>query len=119
MKTIYEHMSITQQAYNDLLWKLYFKYCDGQSHNLNDLQRLLANKKMYRFFMVQITGLEVDLIEEMQPYVHLKDGPAMTKLWLKHTNVIHGYYNDALKQQARKLTIINTIQKHDLRLIQN
>lgn len=120
MKTIYELMSITALQYETLIWKTYLKWCQSQAHNdTADLQKLLANRKMFNFFMVQITGLEVDLREEMQPYVHLKDGDAMIELWKKQTARIVAYYSHPIRNQARKINIINHIQSHDLRSLRN
>jgi hypothetical protein len=115
MKDIYELLGITQEKYNEILFQKYFDWCGAKAQSQVHLQQLLANKKMYKWFMVQITGLEVDFRDEATPYVELNDSAAMIKLWHKSTMKIFMYYSVPLLNVARKVNITNTIQAHDIR----
>jgi hypothetical protein len=115
MKAIFEILGVNQKIYNEILFQKYFDWCGKKAHSQEHLQQLIANKKMYKWFMVQITGLEVDFRDEAMPYQNLKDSEAMIKLWHKSTMKIFIYYSVPLLNVASKLNIINTIQQHDIR----
>ena len=115
MKKIYEILGITQEAYNSLLFDKFFDWCGYKAHDQVDMQKLVANKRMYKFFMVQITGLEIDFREEAIPYLELNDSHAMTTLWDRHMNTVFMYYNQRILELARNAQSFNNIRQHDIR----
>jgi hypothetical protein len=116
---IIDYLHITIEEYNDLLFETYLKWCAKMSQNDYDLQQLLANAKMYKWFLFNINGLEQEFMEDALPYLELKNSQAMVELWKKHTMKIYYYYSVPLINVARKTTIINIIQPHDLNSLRN
>lgn len=93
MKT-HEILGITQEQYEDKVFKHWFKYCELHSADTAEFQSLLANAALNRWWLKNLKMLEVEFCAEAEPYIGMEGLKSMlSDLWFKNAIKLQLYYS--------------------------
>lgn len=105
MKT-HEILGITEEQYEDKIFKHWFKWCEINSSDDSEFQSLIANAPLNKWWLVNLQRIEVEFQEECYPY--LSDCQSLREemgdLWFKNILKMYIYYSKPLLQ-TKKMTI--------------
>lgn len=96
MKT-HEIIGISIEAYEDKVFKHWFKYCELHSVNTEEFQSLLANTALNKWWLQNLEMLENEFKAEAQPYINdasLRE--YLSELWFKNIIKLMPYYSPPL-----------------------
>lgn len=107
MKTIPEILNITQRTYEErLIFDKYLLWCDLQSADDHDCQKLLANAAVFAWWLQEYRRLENEFRQEAAPYVETANPKTLLQLYIETVIKIRDYYPKPLIQTARKTNIV-------------
>lgn len=104
--TIAKLLTLSQEEYEDKLFQLWLKYCCCKAHNPKDLQRLLANTALNKWFLFEVSRLEDEWWREIGEYESVLDPTTSMSLYNEKTINIFMLNCPPLMAEARKLNII-------------
>jgi hypothetical protein len=61
--TINQKLQMTASEYDDMVFKSYLRWCESVSLNAQELQKILANSSISRWYMTEYTKLEVEFMQ--------------------------------------------------------
>jgi hypothetical protein len=111
MKTVKQHLQTTQEAYETMLFETYQRWCmDFCLNYQNDLQSILANSKINKYFLFEYAKCEAEFLNLISRY---EDSPTVTAidartLYADCTFQIFNRTPKPLIQEAKKLKIYDT-----------
>lgn len=103
---LYELLLFTPEQYNDNYFDVYFRWCQNYSQNTDqDIQKILANTKISKWFNYEFEQLEFLAYEAIAP-VHgqIKYTQART-MYAALTAPIFMNYPKPLIDEARKINV--------------
>lgn len=110
MNPILVRLNVSQFDYDFMVMNIYLRWCMGFAINYtNDLQKVVANTPINKYFLTEFKKIEAEFLEIMQEY----DGAANIKPKdaLQVFNIcavqLHNRYPKILIHEAKKLNIIN------------
>lgn len=107
MKPINEILNVSQRYYEErLIIDKYVLWCDLQSPDDRDCQKLLANGPIFGWWLQEYRKLENEFRQEVAPYIGKADPKAIAQLYLETVIKIRDFYPRSLMQTARKTNII-------------
>jgi len=86
-------------VFNHFQW-----WCELYAFSNQDLQRLLSNATVNRWFLKEYTKYQKSFLEKATPYFGLGDAQAMYDLYKQETRKIQYYYPRAIIYSVRKKT---------------
>lgn len=99
---ILELLEYTEAAYEALLLDRYLLWCNLNSHDDIDCQKLLANPVLFKWWELQYRTLERKFMEDAYPFLGKADKGVMRDLYTDYTIEIGQYYPRPLLKMARK-----------------
>lgn len=116
MEKIRQILKLSQDGYWNLVFKNWFHYCEQYAlkmpgnnktmeTSLDDFQKLLANAKLFQYWHEKYQLYELDFIEEVHPFLKLRDPQSFKKLYEKNVWKVKYEYSKILFDEARKLTL--------------
>jgi len=101
MKTVAQTLKITPHEHSMFVLDTYMVWCESYSNNDADLQKLIANTKLFQYWISVYRALEDDFIWKVRDYEDLgKD-----TIWDFYNNIttkITQYYSKPLIKKALK-----------------
>lgn len=102
MKTIIvELLELSVEAYEAMILDNYLLWCNLNSHDDNDCQKLLTSPALFTWWLAQYASLEKKFIEDAYPYFGKADKEVMRTLYTDFTIEIARYYSRPLLKLAR------------------
>lgn len=93
MKT-HELLNITEEQYEDKIFKHWFKYCELHSADTQEFQSLLANAALNRWWLNNLRLLEDEFRFEAEPYIKDEHSTGnLQHLWFKNAIKLQLYYS--------------------------
>lgn len=120
MKAIHEILGIDTAKYEDMVFAIFLVWAQGYAVKPNDIQNIIANAAIARWFRSELSQLEEDFKEEIKGF---ESNHTITALHLKtlyHRSIVRIYILQPkpLITQARKVPLGCTkIMKHGLELL--
>ena len=116
METITKILKLSHDGYWNLVFKNWFHYCEQYAlksvvnsqemeTSIEDFQKLLANASLFNYWYKQYQKYEAEFLEEVQPFLVLKDPDSLKKLYEKNVWKVKYEYSKILIDKARKLTL--------------
>lgn len=105
--TIAKLLTLSQKEYEDKILDLWLRYCCAKAHNnKTDLQRLLANTALNKWFLHEVARLEDEWWNEIGDFETVLDPTTAMALYNEKTINIFMLSCPPLMTEARKLNII-------------
>lgn len=104
MKT-HEILKITPEKYEHKVFETYFKWCNVNSSNDDEFQRLIANAAVNGWFLENLAKVEAEFCEEAMPYTGTGSMVDIDTLWLKGVMKLFYYYPKPLLND-KPITVI-------------
>lgn len=106
--TIAQILKISPEEYEDIIFDLWFRYCIVRSHKTKtDLQKLIANTALNKWWHDQFNLLETEFYEEISDFIEVLDKKNAMELYKKVVLNIFMFSSPGILKEARKTTIIN------------
>lgn len=68
MNTILKKLAITPEQYQEIIWRVYNKWCQDVTTNNLEYQQVLANSAINAWFRVEFSKCEVEFLEKTRFY---------------------------------------------------
>lgn len=98
---ILELLKLSGERYEELLLDNYLLWCNLNSCDDIDCQKLLANTALFQWWLLQYQSLERKFVEDALPYRGKADKGVMRDLYTDFTIEIARYYSRPLIKNAR------------------
>ena len=110
MKAILVRLNVSQFDYDFMVMNIYLRWCMDFSLNyFNDLQKVVANTPINKYFLTEFKKIEAEFLEIMQEYdgaTNIKPKDAL-QVFNRCSIQIFNRYPKILIHEAKKLNIIN------------
>ena len=109
--TISNLLKFSPEYYNQMIFEVWFAYADMISFDEQDLQKILANRAYFNWFLQEYRKLELEFFYEIQPYIGQLDISAVRDFYDEKVSKVADNYSKYLLKTARKTKVIN--QNHN------
>ena len=110
MRAILVRLNVSQFDYDFMVMNIYLRWCMDFSLNyFNDLQKVVANTPINKYFLTEFKKIEAEFLEIMQEYdgaTNIKPKDAL-QVFNRCSIQIFNRYPKILIHEAKKLNIIN------------
>jgi len=110
MTPILQILKYTPQQYERIVLETWLQYADIITHSDKDLQKVLANAAYFNWFQQEHHRLELQFLQDVQPYIGNIDTESLRDFYDDITCKVAANYSKYLLRKARKLSITNEIQ---------
>lgn len=110
MNAIATILNLSEKEYQLEVFTNYFLWCELNAVNENDLQALLANAALHKWFMRQYTQLELQFYTQINTD-NLSD---VSKTYIEHTRKIGDYFPPRFLLKTIRSSMKSPISKHHL-----
>lgn len=111
MKTVKQLLNVDTEAYETMIWETYYSWCmDFCSNYQNELQGVLANSKINKYFWFEYSKCETEFLKLISRY---EGSPTVTQedirtLYSDCTFQIFNRSPKPLIEEAKKLKVYDT-----------
>lgn len=98
---ILELLKLSGETYDSLILDNYLLWCNLNSHDDIDCQKLLANPALFAWWLTQYRSLERKFVNDALPYRGKAGKAEMRDLYTDFTIDIARYYSKPLLRNAR------------------
>lgn len=101
-------LKVTQEAYEAMLLDTYMSWCmDFVTDYEKELQKLVGNRSINKWFLQELGKLENKFIEEHAPYAETIDSATARENYADATDPIFRRFPKTLIEEAKKSLTIN------------